>query len=101
MYPFQPQRNSLPGERITEVFPTKCFVGLEKVYVYTYWSYKIFREIKISIYYNLKLLTVKDVTGAIKVPEKVWPDKAVYDLAEKEYYEKLEKVSLSLSSFIT
>ncbi|XP_073992661.1 uncharacterized protein isoform X3 [Rhodnius prolixus] len=61
----KPQRNSLPGERITEVFPTKCFVGLEK-----------------------------DVTGAIKVPEKVWPDKAVYDLAEKEYYEKLEKSRL-------
>ncbi|XP_073992662.1 uncharacterized protein isoform X4 [Rhodnius prolixus] len=56
----KPQRNSLPGERITEVFPTKCF----------------------------------DVTGAIKVPEKVWPDKAVYDLAEKEYYEKLEKSRL-------
>uniref|UniRef100_A0A069DS83 Putative elongation factor 1 delta n=1 Tax=Panstrongylus megistus TaxID=65343 RepID=A0A069DS83_9HEMI len=49
-------------EAVSQESPKKCFVGLEK-----------------------------DGTGTYKAPEKVWVDKRVYDLAEKEYYEKLEK----------
>ncbi|KAK9505204.1 hypothetical protein O3M35_009306 [Rhynocoris fuscipes] len=57
--------SSLNKERINEESKTsqkQCFIGFEK-----------------------------DGAGKFKSPEKVWVSKPMYDLAEKEYYEKIEK----------